>query len=124
MELFVIISIISSVFSIILFFKIWGMTNDVREIKNSLKSDIDVTCLATGDVEGTKQALCKLFTEQIRTFVNMVQKGEMSEQQAISRSKGLASSYNEKAKKLGIEIKFDEIAEYIVPKMLEMNNRL
>ena len=38
MAIFVaIFTVISSILSIILFFKIWGMTNDVEDIKKTLK---------------------------------------------------------------------------------------
>lgn len=35
-EFIIIVGIILSILSIILFFKLWGMTNDVKEIKNIL----------------------------------------------------------------------------------------
>lgn len=35
-EFIIIVGIIFSILSIILFFKIWGMTNDVKEMKNIL----------------------------------------------------------------------------------------
>lgn len=41
--LLAIILIVFGVLQIILFFKIWGMTNDVREIKNKYLSETDKT---------------------------------------------------------------------------------
>lgn len=35
-EFIIIVGIIFSILSIILFFKLWGMTNDVKEMKNIL----------------------------------------------------------------------------------------
>lgn len=35
-EFIIIVGIIFSILSIILFFKLWGMTNDIKEMKNML----------------------------------------------------------------------------------------
>ena len=124
MELLAIISLVSSVLTIILFFKIWIMTNDVREIKKSMGNDIDKSCLVYGDKEEVKKTLCKLFAEQAQTFASLVESGQMNEQTATSRMKGIAISFNQKASKIGVDFDFNKAAEDIIPKMLELNNRL
>ena len=100
MELFAIISIVSSILSIILFFKIWGMTNDV------------------------KKALCSIFINESQTFVKLVQSGSMAENYAVSRIKALATSFNKKAEVLGVDIDFTAIAADLLPKMQALSNIL
>ena len=39
--LYLVLAIVWSVLCLVLFFKIWGMTNDVREIKNSLLGHVE-----------------------------------------------------------------------------------
>ena len=124
MELFAIISIISSVLSIILFFKIWGMTHDVKNIKENLQSGVDVTCLATGDKGEIKKALCTIFINEAKTFIKLVQSGSMAENYAISRIKALASSFNKKAEVLGVDVDFNDVAADLLPKMQALSNIL
>jgi hypothetical protein len=124
MELFAIISIVSSILSIILFFKIWGMTNDVKNIKENLQSGVDATCLATGDKEEIKKALCSIFINESQTFVKLVQSGNMAENYAVSRIKALATSFNKKAEVLGVDIDFTAIAADLLPKMQALSNIL
>lgn len=124
MEFFAIISIISSVLSIILFFKIWGMTNDVKNIKENLESGVDVTCLATGDKGEIKKALCAIFINEAKTFIKLVQSGSMAENYAISCIKSLASSFNKKAEVLGVDVDFNDVAADLFPKMQALSNIL
>lgn len=54
--LLAIVGIVFAVLQIILFFKLWGMTNDIREIKNkylSLNKEVENRHIENGEVENT-----------------------------------------------------------------------
>lgn len=57
--------LVFSVLQIILFFKIWGMTNDVEKIKYNSKRNIllvqSQACYLKGDVEKAKELLVESF---------------------------------------------------------------
>ena len=48
------IAIVGWILSVILFFKIWGMTNDVREMKEMIRDVIDAEYTRGDDEEATK----------------------------------------------------------------------
>lgn len=73
METFVaVVIIVFSILQVILFFKLWGMTNDVNSIKARL-SDSDLitkakVCVLSGDVAEAKRMLDESFLLEITRF--------------------------------------------------------
>lgn len=110
MEFFAIITLASSVLSIILFFKIWGMTNDVKFIRNNIESGIDYSCLVTGDKEEAKKMLATMFINDARAIHGHTKDGSMDKNYATKRIKELAADYTSKANAVGVEVDFDAAA--------------
>ena len=65
---YALIAIAGSVLSIILFFRVWGMTNDVKEMRRHLiSSDIRARkYFLSGDMENAKKALLDVFCEDLQ----------------------------------------------------------
>lgn len=60
---FCFIGLVFGVLNLVLFFKIWGMTNDVKELKDALLKEIQrkhVQPSSTNAIQGTKTELAKL----------------------------------------------------------------
>lgn len=64
MEFLSIVLLVFGVLQIILFFKLWGMTNDVRKIHKKMNADSYISCMMKGDKEGAYRiAVDRLFQE-------------------------------------------------------------
>ena len=83
-----IINLIEFILCVILFFKIWGMTNNVNEIKDRLTKDDDFKTrgelreqlrksYVLGDKERIKRILILLFIERINYKCNIYQEEDM-----------------------------------------------
>lgn len=109
MELLAIISLVASILNIILFFKIWGMTNNVKTIRRSISSGSDLSCLVTGDKEETKRLLASMFASEAKTIVALTMDGSIESEEAKKRINGISLVYKKKAESLGVDINFGEI---------------
>lgn len=114
MELITIISVVVSILNIILFFKIWGMTNDVKEILNKMGGKEDFSCLTTDDKEEIKKLLVKRFTNDVRVYFDPAKDGNMDRNYAQKRIESIAAEYNRKADKLGVDFDFSKSADNLL----------
>lgn len=60
-----IVSIVAAVLGIILFFKVWGMTNDVEKIKASIQGDNYFSCLMKGEKDKAYDILVSKLYEEL-----------------------------------------------------------
>lgn len=71
MSIFIsIITIIVAVLQIVLFFKIWVMTNDVKKIKEKMDADIEIDRIdkiRIALLKGDKQKAIELLTDKLAT---------------------------------------------------------
>lgn len=96
MEFLSIVLLVFGVLQIILFFKLWGMTNDVKKIKERLEKK-DVLCLImTGDKENAYASLLQELYAKLKEYVQMWNK-EMYKEKAGE----LIESYRKKAEETG-----------------------
>ena len=70
LDFFTVVSVVSAVLSVILFFKVWGMCNDVDHIRTYLKSDSNsfediTTLILSGNKEEVEQRLNKMLAKTI-----------------------------------------------------------
>ncbi len=103
----ILIGLIVIVLNIILFFKVWKMTNDVKSIKENLNSsEFNLSSFALDDKEGMRDVLAKMFSDRV---LDIVRNGKTDEEQTAD-IKSLASDYDKKAKYLNIDINFAELS--------------
>ena len=103
----ILIGLIVIVLNIILFFKVWKMTNDVKSIKENLNgSEFNLSSFALDDKEGMRDVLVKMFSDRV---LDIVRNGKTDEEQTAD-IKSLASDYDKKAKYLNIDINFAELS--------------
>lgn len=71
MEIFItIITIVVGVLQIVLFFKLWSMTNDVRKIKKKIDADLEIDRtdkIRIALLKGDKQKAIELLTDKLAT---------------------------------------------------------
>lgn len=71
MEIFIaIITIVVGVLQIVLFFKLWSMTNDVKKLKNKLRADFDIDRtdeIRIALLKGDKEKAIELLTDKLAT---------------------------------------------------------
>lgn len=71
MEIFItIITIVVGVLQIVLFFKLWSMTNDVKKLKNKLHADFDIDRtdeIRIALLKGDKEKAIELLTDKLAT---------------------------------------------------------
>ena len=108
MEILAIISAVVSILNIILFFKIWGMTNDVKEILKRLGKKEDFSSLVSGDKADIKKLLASRFMEDVRIYTSL--NGSMDRGHSQKRIESIAAEYNRKAEKLGVTFDFSKAA--------------
>jgi hypothetical protein len=106
---FAILSIVAVVLNIILFFKIWAMTNNVAKIKNSITNSSNITSLfylLTADNKNYKEALDKelylLLCDAFNTAVNT--SNEPSAASFVSQKNKILSKMAAKYEMVGAEI--------------------
>ncbi len=95
MDALIVVYVIFGIISLVFFFKVWGMTNDIRKIKNKLLND-ELTDLYTidsqsqfdylrknllaGNVDYVKQRLVNNFNnEVVKSFKNFPKGSEKTE---------------------------------------------
>lgn len=110
MEILAIISVVVSILNIILFFKIWGMTSDVKEILKMLGKKEDFSCIVSGDKAEIENLLVKRFTNDVRVYFDPAKDGNMDRNYAQKRIESIATEYNRKAEKLGVTFDFSKAA--------------
>ena len=110
MEILAIISVVVSILNIILFFKIWGMTSDVKEILKMLGNKEDFSSIVSGDKAEIKNLLVKRFTNDVRVYFDPAKDGNMDRNYAQKRIESIATEYNRKAEKLGVTFDFSKEA--------------
>lgn len=77
-----IVLVVVSILQIILFFKVWGMTNDVDAIKISIGATDNFSSLAwMGSSESAYRSLCKSMLEELESVMcwSYIKKGELNE---------------------------------------------
>lgn len=111
-----IVVIVFGVLQIILFFKVWGMTNDIKNINETINPSKEkyVKMIHLAILEGNEQKAAELI---YRCFINEVH-DLFSTQQDVhiykEQYKVLATSYQKKIKKLDykLQIDFDKYNEW------------
>lgn len=100
-ELIALITIAAAILQIVLFFKVWAMTNDIRALRNtfvfpaSLDRDSEIRkALILGDKERAKEII-------IQEFIAKVANGDTSN---VEDFKKLKAKLNDKLSKIGAEI--------------------
>ena len=100
-----IITIIWWILCIVLFFKVWGMCNDVRKIKNQIDRNDDYSTkidflLRIGEKEKAKEILINRILSNDTIF--------NSTSTPVEKIEEICQLYKDEFESLGIEIKKDE----------------
>lgn len=95
-------ALIVTVLGIILFFKVWGMTNNVKRIRKRIECS-DVSGLLTGNRDDVNRMLSNMFLREILPWVNDM---GITDEKKEERVRALAEKFDRKAKLLGSDIDF------------------
>lgn len=115
-----IVVIIFGILEIILFFKVWGMTNDVKKLKNTVLKDISPGIspahieLIIGNKEKVKEMAYKEFILDVHELYMNVSKNKLisEEQDYIKGFENLENRYKERYADASSLIKFSEFSTY------------
>lgn len=115
-----IVVIIFGILEIILFFKVWGMTNDVKKLKNTVLKDISPGIspahieLIIGNKEKVKEMAYKEFILDVHELYMNVSKNKLisEEQDYIKGFENLENRYKERYADASSLIKFSEFSIY------------
>lgn len=115
-----IIVIIFGILEIILFFKFWGMTNDVKKLKKTILKDITPGIspahieLIIGNKEKVKEMAYKEFILDVHELYMKVSKNKLisEEQDYIKGFENLENKYKERYGDASSLIKFSEFSTY------------
>ncbi len=103
MEIFItIITIVVGVLQIVLFFKLWSMTNDVRKIKKKIDADLEIDRtdkIRIALLKGDKQKAIELLTDKLATELVRKSNEEYMTPDEIS---ALKEKYAKEFLKLGV----------------------
>lgn len=103
MSIFIsIITIIVGVLQIVLFFKIWVMTNDVKKIKEKMDADIEIDRIdkiRIALLKGDKQKAIELLTDKLATELVKKSSEEFVTPEGI---KDIKEKYAKEFAKLGV----------------------
>lgn len=103
MSIFIsIITIIVAVLQIVLFFKIWVMTNDVKKIKKKMDADIEIDRIdkiRIALLKGDKQKAIELLTDKLATELVKKSSEEFITPEGI---KDIKEKYAKEFAKLGV----------------------
>lgn len=113
MEIFIaIITIVVGVLQIVLFFKIWKMTNDVRKIKKKIDADLEIDRtdkIRIALLKGDKQKAIELLTDKLATELVRKSNEEYMTPDEIS---ALKEKYAKEFLKLGVnELPIKDVKE-------------
>lgn len=119
MEIFIaIIAIVVGVLQIVLFFKIWVMTNDVKKIKEKMDADIEIDRIdkiRIALLKGDKQKAIELLTDKLATELVKKSSEEFVTPEEI---KDIKEKYAKEFAKLGV----NELPIKDVSTQKEINN--
>lgn len=119
MSIFIsIITIIVAVLQIVLFFKIWVMTNDVKKIKEKMDADIEIDRIdkiRIALLKGDKQKAIELLTDKLATELVKKSSEEFVTPEGI---KDIKEKYAKEFAKLGV----NELPIQDVSTQKEINN--
>lgn len=119
MSIFIsIITIIVAVLQIVLFFKIWVMTNDVKKIKKKMDADIEIDRIdkiRIALLKGDKQKAIELLTDKLATELIKKSSEEFITPEGI---KDIKEKYAKEFAKLGV----NELPIQDVSTQKEINN--
>lgn len=119
MSIFIsIITIIVAVLQIVLFFKIWVMTNDVKKIKKKMDADIEIDRIdkiRIALLKGDKQKAIELLTDKLATELVKKSSEEFVTPEGI---KDIKEKYAKEFAKLGV----NELPIKDVSTQKEINN--
>lgn len=96
MEFLSIVLLVFGVLQIILFFKLWGMTNDVKKIKERLEKKDWLCSIMTGDKENAYGALLQELYAKLKECAQMWNGGCYTE-----KAGELIESYRKKIEETG-----------------------
>lgn len=113
MEIFIaIITIVVGVLQIVLFFKLWKMTNDVRKIKKKIDADLEIDRtdkIRIALLKGDKQKAIELLTDKLATELVRKSNEEYMTPDEIS---ALKEKYAKEFLKLGVnELPIKDVKE-------------
>lgn len=113
MEIFIaIIAIVVGALQIVLFFKIWKMTNDVRKIKKKIDADLEIDRtdkIRIALLKGDKQKAIELLTDKLATELVRKSNEEYMTPDEIS---ALKEKYAKEFLKLGVnELPIKDVKE-------------
>lgn len=113
MEIFItIITIVVGVLQIVLFFKLWSMTNDVRKIKKKIDADLEIDRtdkIRIALLKGDKQKAIELLTDKLATELVRKSNEEYMTPDEIS---ALKEKYAKEFLKLGVnELPIKDVKE-------------
>lgn len=107
-----IITIITGVLQIVLFFKVWVMTNDVRKIKKKIDADLEIDRtdkIRIALLKGDKQKAIELLTDKLATELVRKSNEEYMTPDEIS---ALKEKYAKEFLKLGVnELPIKDVKE-------------
>ena len=107
-----IICIIALILYIILFFKVWGMTNNVIKIRKVVTAEKTLTDLLFDNKEELKKMLADKYMEKVAKIIRGGGTNEYLQKKIDAASK----FYNKKAEKLGVDIDFNKLSEGLIDK--------
>lgn len=110
--LITIITIVVGVLQIVLFFKLWSMTNDVRKIKKKIDADLEIDRtdkIRIALLKGDKQKAIELLTDKLATELVRKSNEEYMTPDEIS---ALKEKYAKEFLKLGVnELPIKDVKE-------------
>lgn len=107
-----IIGIIALILYIILFFKVWGMTNNVIKIRKVVTAEKTLTDLLFDNKEELKKMLADKYMEKVAKII----RGGGTNEYLQKKIDAASEFYNKKAEKLGVDIDFNKLSEGLIDK--------
>lgn len=107
-----IICIIALILYIILFFKVWGMTNNVIKIRKVVTAEKTLTDLLFDNKEELKKMLADKYMEKVAKII----RGGGTNEYLQKKIDAASEFYNKKAEKLGVDIDFNKLSEGLIDK--------
>ena len=107
-----IICIIALILYIILFFKVWGMTNNVIKIRKVVTAEKTLTDLLFDNKEELKKMLADKYMENVAKII----RGGGTNEYLQKKIDAASEFYNKKAEKLGVDIDFKQLSEGLIDK--------
>ena len=106
------IGIIALILYIILFFKVWGMTNNVSDIKKMMSVEKPLSDLLFDNKEELKKMLADKYMEKVAKII----RGGGTNEYLQKKIDAASEFYNKKAEKFGVDIDFNKLSEGLIDK--------